>query len=315
MRTFLNVRFLLCGIVQLYLFASHASIHAQSTTVEVALLPRIRIDSAYSPALQKMKRFVVMLPMNYDSTRRYPVLYLLHGWGGGSLDWSTKTRLHSYATTAQILIVMPRAENSWYVNSATNATIRYEDYIAQDLPIHVSTRFPAADTNRQAIAGLSMGGFGAVMLAFKYPQKYRLSGSFSGALTMPRDLGIREGLNRAAGRNNSDFILLSLLDAFGKAGNLARSENDIFTLLGRYANTDSATKARLPNRLPYFYITTGIQDPLRTIVSGNRELRDSLYSANIRYEYHESPGGHDWAYWDEAVRGFLPRLVELLGWK
>jgi S-formylglutathione hydrolase FrmB len=111
-----------------------------------------------------MKRFVVMLPTAFDSTRRYPVLYLLHGWGGGSLDWSTKTRLHAYATTAQILVVMPRAENSWYVNSATNATIRYEDYIVQDLPKHVITRFPVADASRQAIAGLSMGGYGALLL-------------------------------------------------------------------------------------------------------------------------------------------------------
>jgi putative tributyrin esterase len=293
------------------LFASHTSIQAQSTTAQVALQDRIRIDSAYSPALQKMKSFVVMLPTAYDSTRRYPVLYLLHGWGGGSLDWATKTRLHVYASTAQILVVMPRAENSWYVNSATNATIRYEDYIVQDLPKHVSTRFSAADTSRQAIAGLSMGGYGAVMLALKHPQKYRFVGSFSGAVTMPRDLGVREGWNRAAGGNNGDFTLPSLLDAFGKAGNPARAESDVFALVQRYAKTDSATKAGLP----YFYISTGIQDPLRTIVPGNRELRDSLYSANIRYEYHESPGKHNWAYWDEAVRGFLPRLVEILGWK
>jgi putative tributyrin esterase len=302
---------ILFSVIQIYLFASQASIHAQSTTTQITLPDRIRIDSAYSPALQKMKRFVVMLPTAFDSTRRYPVLYLLHGWGGGSLDWSTKTRLHAYATTAQILVVMPRAENSWYVNSATNATIRYEDYIVQDLPKHVITRFPVADASRQAIAGLSMGGYGAVMLAFKHPQKYKFVGSFSGAVTMPRDLGVREGWNKAAGGNNGDFTLPSLLDAFGKAGNPSRKENDVFTLLQGFAKADSATKAGLP----YFYISTGIQDPLRTIVSGNQELRDSLYSAKIRYEYHESPGKHNWAYWDEAVRGFLPRLVEILGWE
>lgn len=278
-----------------------------------ALHDRVRIDSAYSPALQRVKRFVVMLPVNYDSTRRnhYPVLYLLHGWGGGSLDWATKTRLHAYASTANVLIVMPRAENSWYVNSATNATIRYEDYTAHDLPKHVATSFPAADTTQQAIAGLSMGGYGAVMLALKHPQKYRFAASFSGAVTMPRDLGIREGWNKAAGGNNGDFTLPSLMDAFGKAGNPSRRESDVFTLLSRYRASDSVTKAALP----YFYITTGIQDPLRTIVPGNRELRDTLYSLRLHYEYHETPGKHNWAYWDEAVRDFLRRLVELSGWK
>jgi S-formylglutathione hydrolase FrmB len=231
------------------------------------------------------------------------------------LDWATKTRLHEYASTANILIVMPRAENSWYVNSATNASLRYEDYTVQDLPKHVATRFPFADTSRQAIAGLSMGGYGAVMLALKYPQKYRLAGAFSGAVTMPRDLGIREGWNKAAGGKNGDFTLPSLMDAFGKAGNSARTNSDIFTLLRRYSTKDSTTDSATKARLPYFYITTGIQDPLRTIVPGNRELRDSLYSLKLRYEYHETSGKHDWAYWNEAIRVFIPRLCEVLGWK
>ncbi len=270
----------------------------------------LRTDSAYSNAVQRMKTYSVMMPQSYDSTRRYPVLYLLHGWGGGHLDWSWKTRLKEYCQNREILVVMPDASNSWYVNSSTNAQVRYEEYIAGELPALIATRY-AADTSKQAIAGLSMGGYGAIMLALKYPQKYAVSASFSGALTMPRGLVMREGWNKAAKGNNGDFALPSLLEAFGKETSLARDTNSVFTLAKSASMLDSAGKARLP----YFYLSTGIQDPLAYIVSGNREFRDSLYSSRFRYEYHETPGKHSWEYWNEALRAFLPRLFDLTGWK
>lgn len=267
-------------------------------------------DSAYSSALQRMKTYSVMLPQSYDTARRYPVLYLLHGWGGGYWDWSRKTQLKEYCQNREILVVMPDASNSWYVNSSTNPQSRYEEYIAGELPALIAKRY-AADTSKQAVAGLSMGGYGAVMLALKYPQKYAIAASFSGALTMPRGLVIRERRNKAAKGNNGDFALPSLLEAFGAEKSLARDTNSVFTLAKRSAMLDSAGKARLP----YFYLSTGIQDPLSYIVSGNREFRDSLYSSRFRYEYHETPGKHSWEYWNEALRAFLPRLFELTGWK
>jgi S-formylglutathione hydrolase FrmB len=269
----------------------------------------LRTDSAYSSALQRMKTFTVMLPQSYDTARHYPVLYLLHGWGGGHRDWSWKTRLKEYCQNREIFVVMPDANNSWYVNSSTNPQVRYEAYIVGELPALIATRY-AADTSKQAIAGLSMGGYGALMLALKYPQKYAVAASFSGALTMPRDLVVREGWNKAAKGNNGDFTLPSLLEAFGKE-QTTRDTNSVFTLAKRSSGLDSAGKARLP----YFYLATGIQDPLIHIVPGNRELRDSLYSLHLRYEYHETPGKHSWEYWNEALKAFLPRLFDFTGWK
>ena len=265
-------------------------------------------DSAYSSALQRMKAYSVVIPQNYDTARRYPVLYLLHGWGGGHLDWSRKTQLKEYCQNREILVVMPDAGNSWYVNSSTNPQSRYEEYIAGELPALIAKRY-AADTSRQAIAGLSMGGYGAVMLALKYPQKYAVAASFSGALTMPRDLIVRERLDRAAKGKNGDFTLPSLREAFGKGQ--SRDTNSIFTLVKRSSMLDSAGKTRLP----YFYLSTGIQDPLVHIIPGNREFRDSLYSSHLRYEYHETPGKHSWEYWNGAIKAFLPRLFDLTSWK
>lgn len=265
-------------------------------------------DSAYSNAVRRMKTFSVMLPQSYGSREasyRYPVLYLLHGWGGGYRDWALKTRLREYLSWYDLIVVMPDAENSWYVNSATNPLLRYEEYFATELPALIATRY-AADTSRQAIAGLSMGGYGAMMLALKYPTKYAMAGSFSGALTMPRDLALREGLNRAANTNNGDFAVPSLQEAFGSEKSMSRDTNNIFTLWKRSVSLDSVPK----RRTTYFYIATGIQDPL--IVPGNREFRDSLYTAKFRYEYHETPGKHSWEYWNEALRTFLPRLLEIM---
>ncbi len=267
-------------------------------------------DSAYSSTVQRMKSYTVLLPQSYDTARRYPVLYLLHGWGGGHWDWASKTELQTYCNGKEILVVLPDAENSWYVNSTMKPQERFQDYIAQELPALIAKRY-AADTSKQAIAGLSMGGYGAVMLALKHPHKYAVAGSFSGALTMPRDLVVREGWNRAAKGNNGDFALPSLQMAFGGEKSPARDTNSVFTLLKRASSLDSTSKARLP----YFVISTGIQDQLVHIIPGSREFRDSLYSLRLRYEYHETPGKHSWEYWNEALKAFLPRLFAITGWK
>jgi S-formylglutathione hydrolase FrmB len=287
-------------------FAFIASASALSLPAQTLLLA----DSAYSSVLQRMKTFGVMLPQGYDTARRYPVLYLLHGWGGGYKDWSSKTHLAEDVAWYDLIVVMPDGENSWYVNSAVNPRGRFEDYIAAELPALVASRY-AADTSKQAIAGLSMGGYGAVLLGMKYPSRYSVIGSFSGALTMPRDLRVREGWNRAAKGNNGDFALPSLQEAFGKENSPAREKQSVFTALRTLSAFDSARK----QHLPYVYLATGIQDPLSHIVSGNRELRDSLYAAKLRYEYHETPGKHSWDYWNDALKSFLPRMMELTGWK
>lgn len=283
---------------------------AQASIPQALTAQAVLTDSAYSNALQRMKVFSVMLPQSYDTARRYPVLYLLHGWGGGHWDWWGKTRLKDYCSWYDMIVVMPDAENSWYVNSATKPQERFQKYIAEELPTVIAQRF-VADTSKQAIAGLSMGGYGAIMLALKYPRRYAVTASFSGALTMPRDLVIREGWNKAAKGNNGDFALPSLQTAFGLDKSRARDTNSVFTLLQRASALDSTGKAQLP----YFYISTGIQDQLVHIVPGSREFRDSLYSSHLRYEYHETPGKHSWEYWNEALRAFLPRLLEITGWK
>ncbi|MGB9592290.1 MAG: alpha/beta hydrolase-fold protein, partial [Candidatus Kryptoniota bacterium] len=74
----------------------------------------------YSSSMNDTMKVMILLPSGYDTTKPYPVLYLLHGWMGSEIDWISKTSLESYTSSLQAIIAMPDARNSWYVNSNTD---------------------------------------------------------------------------------------------------------------------------------------------------------------------------------------------------
>lgn len=263
-------------------------------SVPVYTQPVVRIDSLFSPSLGRTKKYSVLLPKGYNAETRYATLYLLHGYSGGHTDWTSRTKLADYTSDAPLLIVMPDAENSWYTNSKTEPQRRFEDYLVKDLLPFISRHY-SVDTTRMAIAGLSMGGYGALLLAFRYPAMFRFAGSLSGALSIPRDLDVWE--KAAWGRN----IAPSLRTAFGKSGKYDE-EHDLFTLL-----SNSQKKS-----LPYFYVAIGTEDGFPTFLPANRSLTDSLRSYGVTYEYHETPGGHTWKYWDKEIRLLLKRFQEIM---
>jgi S-formylglutathione hydrolase FrmB len=129
-----------------------------------------------------------MLPSDYatNTQRRYPVLYLLHGLTGDENDWWTRTRLAEYAARYHLIIVTPGVGDSWYANSASDPRARYEDVIIKDLIPFIDAHYRTVPTrDGRAIAGLSMGGLGAVKFALRYPQMFAFAGSFSGAFGVP----------------------------------------------------------------------------------------------------------------------------------
>jgi S-formylglutathione hydrolase FrmB len=267
------------------IFVSFLETVAQST---------LRVDSFYMPSIGRTKELSVLLPKNYDARKRYPVLYLLHGHGGDHTHWTKLTKLMTYTESMPLIVVMPDAENSWYVNSATVEHDRFEDYIVFDLPRYVQQKY-SIDTSKQAIAGLSMGGYGAVMLALKHPRTFRFAGSLSGALSYPRDM---HDTTRPAERS----LLPSLRRAFGETTNGFRAEHDVFHLV-RQSSKVSA---------PYIYLVMGTADGFRNFLPANRAMADLLRASGMAYEYHETPGGHNWQYWDQEVQPLLKRLRDLL---
>jgi putative tributyrin esterase len=248
--------------------------------------PSVMIEdrSFQSAALGRRAPYRVLLPAGYSaSTKRYPVLFLLHGVFGGFENWETLTDLSRYAAEVELIIVTPDAANSWYVNSATASSERYEDFVIVDLLPEIDREWRTLrSSHRRAIAGLSMGGYGALKFAMKYPGQFAFAGSISGAFNGPLDLDeLRADLRD------------DLRKAYGDNGSKTRRENDIFAIL---ATADL-------NALPYFYMDCGASDDFCAV---NRQFAEKLCERRAHYEYHEVPGEHSWKYWDQRIRVLLP---------
>jgi predicted peptidase len=134
---------------------------------------RVVTDTIVAPSLGQRAVYRVVLPEGYDSAFRYPVLWLLHG--GDGTGWLRETELTRDLQRYPIVVVLPSVKNSFYVNSWADPTSRYEDFVVRDLHDDVVRRY-AVDTLREGIAGLSMGGYGALMLALRYPRRFRFAG-------------------------------------------------------------------------------------------------------------------------------------------
>ena len=259
---------------------------------------RIQTGNFYSASVHDTMRIVILLPTNYDHTRSYPVLFLLHGYGGNEKDWTAKTKLESYTADLPMIIVMPEGKNSWYVNSETDPNSRYEDYIMHDLPEYVNLNYPI-DTMREAIAGLSMGGYGALVLALRHPDRFMFAGDLSGALTIP---GVVDSVlahpNKPA-PDQQDPILPSIIKAFGKDNKRFRDDHNLFVLVKRDRS----------ERLPYIFCAVGIQDGYRGFLPAHRVFTDMLRKYGKLYEYHEVPGVHNWRFWNEEIQPLLARMA------
>lgn len=239
----------------------------------------------------------VILPPDYraSSTTRYPVLYLLHGFDGHYTDWVTRTNVADYAAQYRMILVTPEGNNGWYTDSVSTATDKYESYILKELVPDVQRRFRTIESRYgRGIAGLSMGGYGALKFGLKSPGTFAFAGSISGALAVP-------------GWTEEDFQNLksirdSAVAAFGPAGSETRRANDIFEIVR------SLSAARVAS-MPYLYLDCGTEDFL---VSDNNRFAALLREKKIAHEFRELPGEHSWVYWDQQVREVLRIAAEKL---
>jgi len=246
-------------------------------------------DSIGSRSVGTTMRFSVLLPPGYDHSHEYyTTIYLLHGFGGDHTDWVTRTGIVNYAREYKFIIITLDGHNGWYTNAFDNKR-NYEDYILRELIPSVEKKYRALNTRHgRIIAGLSMGGYGAVKLALKHPWQFVFAGSFSGAMYAP-----------AGSRPDNNNISESLRAAFGPERSDHWTKNDPFAYI------DSA---KVVSTLPYLYIATGKDDAHGRIIDQNRKLVERFRERGMLYEYHETPGGHTWQYWDKEIRNFLRRV-------
>ncbi len=245
----------------------------------------LRDVTFHSAALNRDMQYRVISPSSVPAGQKLQAVYLLHGGGGGFRDWSNYSDVARFAETG-LLLVMPEGDSSYYTNSADAAQDRYEDYIVQDLISDVEGKFTLA-TGRanRAIVGISMGGFGAVKLALRYPERFVFVGGISPAIDVPRRAFTMKRLQQSRHFNA----------IFGSSGSKTRRDNDPFVLI-RTAN---------PEAVPYFFLTCGEQEGL---LPANREFASQLAQRHFRFEFHAVPGHHDWNQWN----AWLPNLFRSL---
>lgn len=271
-------RFLSAAIVSLVLFIS------------VQANGRLETVRFQSKLVGASLPYNVVLPTDYDTakTTRYPVLYLLHGLTGHYSDWASRSNVADYAEQYRLIVVMPEGNDGWYTDSATITSDKYETYILQELIPDVQQRYRTIEARYgRAIAGLSMGGYGAIKFGLKSPATFAFAASTSGAFAITRiaeqDLGPLGPV---------------LLKLFGPTGSATRKANDVFDII------EHLPPARIAS-LPYFYFDCGTEDPLPTVFTSNRDLAKLMFDKKIPHEFRQLPGDHSWAYWDQQIRHIL----------
>lgn len=239
----------------------------------------------------------------YSNGKKYKVLWLLHGTFGGYSDWIRKSNIELYACEKDLIVVMPGVGNSDY-EEWDNFTLGYdaEKYLVEELMPLVYGWFPASDKREDNfIAGLSMGGAGALKFATKYPDKFIACASLSFA---PRDM---DG-------NRSYYESI-----FHETRKDLKAEKDVmhmnlrvynqmhrYDTVDEYFNSDSNNYRKLlealekKEDLPKLFFSIGTEDPI--ILEAYKNLKNVFQEKGYQAEWVEGPGSHEWRVWERDIQ-------------
>lgn len=269
-------------------FASFLSVLGQSVIKES--------QKFYSNLLNKDVSYSIYLPDGYGvSERTYPVLYLLHGWTDDETSWiqmgdmqAITDRAIMQGLAAKMIVVMPNAWETWYVNSY-DGKFPYEDMFFEELIPYIQRTYKARTEKQfRAIAGLSMGGYGAFLYTLHHPEYFTACAPLSAAIYTENQM--KKALNTDRGK---------LFDKLYGKGNLTPYwyENSVLYLLERMEDGVSLNVL--------YYIDCGDDD---TLLHGNNLAHELLREKNIAHEFRVRDGGHTWTYWRTA----LPSVLEFI---
>lgn len=232
----------------------------------------------YSNALNMATSVRVILPDTCPMSQAR-VLYLLHGLSDNCTAWTRFTSIERYVRGQNMAVIMPEVQRSWYCDMENG--LRYFEYVSQELPQLVHRYFGLSQERENTyIAGLSMGGFGAMKTALTYPERYAAVGSFSGAVNLKAIL--------ESNKNNSQRMkeTAAILGSDLTVG----PENDLKELLSK------------ANPLPKLYFSCGEEDFLYGI---NQDMHQHLCKLGIDHRYDHRSGDHNWSFWDQSIWDFL----------
>ncbi len=212
------------------------------------------------------------------------VLYLLHGYSDDHSIWMRRTSVERYAAKHNLAVIMPAVNHSYYTNERCGEA--YWDYVADELPRVMHTFFRLSDKPEDTfVAGLSMGGYGAMKLALTHPERFGAAASFSGVTD------IASITARTTGLWNFERI-------FGDLSKLEGSDNDLLYLLEK--NADAPHKPKL-------YVSCGTKDSL---YPHHKVFVPSAIEAGWDVTRYDKPDEtHSWAFWDEEIAKVIPWMM------
>ena len=231
----------------------------------------------FSPSMNKNIKTCVIVPDNYKkSKKKFPVVYLLHGYSGNYATWvkSFKEVLQQVDRYGFIAIGVDGNYSSWYFDSPIDPTFKYETYIIDELVPFIDKKYKTiASREGRAISGLSMGGHGALYLSLKHQDVFGAAGSMSGGVDI-RPFSEKWNIKKRLGAIN-DFP-----DNWEK--------NTVVNMIELNQN----------NNLKLI-IDCGVDD---FFIDVNRELHQKMLALKIDHDYIERPGKHNIDYWENSLK-------------
>ncbi len=244
-------------------------------TTQAATVDTIAI---FSNSMHRGVKTVIITPSSYktEKSKKYPVLYLLHGAFGSYSNWISKVpHIQQLADQNQMLIVCPDGGyTSWYFDSPIDSTYRFETFVGTEVPQYMDANYRTiADRKGRAISGLSMGGHGGLFLGFRHKEMFSACGSMSGALhvsVITQGYGAEKRLGDTAINRKywHDWSVLNMLDNYPSDSSLA------------------------------IIIDCGTED---RVLAMNRPVHEKMLKLKIPHDYTERPGEHNWAYWEKSI--------------
>ncbi|MBO0443343.1 alpha/beta hydrolase [Vagococcus fluvialis] len=222
----------------------------------------------------------------------FKTLYLLHGGFGNHLDYITGTRIARWAEDNNLAVIMPAGENRFYVDKPEQGEY-YGAFVAEELVDVTRRMFPLSRKREDTfIAGLSMGGYGALVNGLKYHERFSWIGTFSPAL-----------LNEIILLGEPENNIIELWKpgfyehALGSLDTLLNSDKDYYYLMSQLIKHEE--------KIPNIFMAIGTEDFL---LEPTRKYYQFLIENEIPVTYKEEPGSHNWEYWDKILADFLECL-------
>ncbi|MGQ0738827.1 MAG: alpha/beta hydrolase [Bacteroidota bacterium] len=247
-----------------------------TNSLQAAVVDTISIPSQ---AMNKSYKCVVIKPDSYEietgKKKTYPVVYLLHGYGGWYSNWVTRMpHLIDFADKYQFIIVCPEGKDSWYIDSPVDPSMKFETYVGVEIPEYIDAHYSTIkDRTGRAITGFSMGGHGGLYLGFRHADTFGACGSMSGGVYL-----------RPFPKNWQ--LMKRLGDTISKAENWEK-----YSVINVIEQRPKDSLAII--------IDCGAGDFFFDV---NDALHTKMEALKIAHDYIVRPGQHDWPYWMNAVQ-------------